>query len=299
MAITLNAQQTMWIVALLMLPGLGGMVVQWGVGIVWNIALLCTFCALTESVCAALRGQAMRASLGDGTWLITALIISACLPPSTSIGALALAAVGAIALTKHLYGGLGRNLFNPAMVGYALVLVCYPQLLNTWPSAQETDALSGATLLTEFRYHTGMTEFEFLQQNEFTGAWLAWLFAAGGGAMVLLKIIPWRLPVAACLGLGLAALVGSDQGSSVGHGSFEFHLFAGGFVFAAFFVVTDPITHPRTAAHQWIFGICVGLLTYLIRAYGVYPDGIAFAVLLANCLTPLLDRYASTREVNA
>lgn len=287
----------MWLVSGLLLPGLIGMGFAWGPGVLWNVLWLAALCALTELTLSTWRGRIdlqaasgpWYASLVDGTWLLTALIMAACLPPGMPVGALVVAATGAIGLAKHLYGGLGRNLFNPAMVGYALVLVSYPASLNTWPGV---DGFSGATLLTEFRYRPGTTETEFLQSYNRPDAWVPWLFAAAGLVLAGLRVIHLRLPAAMLLGLAVASFIGTDQGSSEGTGSAWLHITSGGALMAAFFVLTDPVTHPRDARHQWIFGFTVGVFVYLIRSFGMYPDGIAFAVLLGNCMVPLLDRMA-------
>ena len=122
---------------------------------------------------------------------------------------------------------------------------------------------------------------------------IAYSFLAGGLFLLVKKLLAWRIPVSMLAGVGFAALFGYDQGSSMSSGSAVFHWTSGGFIAAAFFVATDPVTHPRGARPQIIFGFTVGLMTYLIRAYGTFPDGIAFAILFANCLTPLMNRMAT------
>ena len=288
----------LWVLAAL-LPGLVAMTFVWGLGVVWNAAWLCLLCVASEALALYLKGTRQRSALlfelKDASVLLTALLIAVCLPPFTHIGILSLAALAAVGLAKHAYGGLGRNIFNPAMVGYAVVLVSFPQALASWPTPGNAalDGFSGATLLTDFRYRSGITavEFELSQASAVAQQRLvAFCFLAGGLLLIYKKLIAWRVTAGMFAGLAATALFGYDQGSSLSLGGAWFHWTMGGFMAAAFFVVTDPVTHPRQHRHQLIFGLTVGVFVYLIRAYGTFPDGIAFAVLFANCLTPFLNR---------
>ena len=290
----------MFIVAAALVPGIAAMTYYQGLGVLWNIALLLIFCAAIEMAITSLKGQHATKLVVDGSAAVTALLIAVCIPPFVSPGPLLVGAAVAIGLAKHTYGGLGRNIFNPAMAGYAAMLVSFPLALSTWPSLtgpNMMDGLSGATLLTEFRYREGLTSNEFHQAFETAinqHSLVAMAFAAGGLVLVWQRLVQWRIPIALLVGVAIGALLGWDQGSSESHGSVWFHVTTGGTVIAAFFVASDPVTHPENRLQQWLFGILVGLLIYVIRAYGAYPDGIAFAILLANCATPLLDRYART-----
>ena len=292
-----------------LLPGLGAMTYVWGIGIVYNVALLSIICLATEAA-AVFAKQALGNAPGentvkkwsghlfDGSTLVTAWLIAICLPPFTNFGILSLAGLAAIALAKHAYGGLGRNIFNPAMVGYAVILVSFPSHLALWPASSDggIDHLTGATILSDFRYRVGITTTEFTSlfaPNLQDQRLIAYSFLAGGLFLLVKKLLAWRIPVSMLAGVGFAALFGYDQGSSMSSGSAVFHWTSGGFIAAAFFVATDPVTHPRGARPQIIFGFTVGLMTYLIRAYGTFPDGIAFAILFANCLTPLMNRMAT------
>ncbi len=282
-----------------LVPGTLAMAAVWGMGVLWNVAVSVLACAAVEALCVALRGASVRFHLRDGSATVAGWLMAIALPPWTELYVLLIAALGAMALAKHAYGGAGHNLFNPAMVGYALVLVSFPGAVDHWPPVSSTpDALTGATLLSEFRYGRGFTADEFaaihasaMEQQ----LWIAGAFAAGGLCLVWTRVAHWRIPVAVFTGVIVAALFGSDAGSSEGHGGAWFHITTGGFVVAAFFVATDPMTHPRDPRHQLLFGVTIGVLIYLIRAFGAYPDGIAFAVLLANALTPLLNRMALAR----
>lgn len=290
----LAVPQIMLRVCLALLPGIAALTYLWGWGIIWNVVCCSVLCLVAEVLMSLLRRTTPLAYIKDGSTLVTALLLSICLPPFADVAVMAVAVAVAIGLVKHAYGGLGRNIFNPAMAGYAAILVSFPVALSQWPSPAEIDGFSGATLLTDFRYRSGLTSSEFLKAYEAAYSaqqLIAAAFLLGGIGLVLLKLIHWRVPAAVALGIAIAALFGYDQGASTSTGGWIFHLTAGGTLAAAFFVVTDPVTLPARAVHQWLAGATIGVLIYLIRAFGAYPDGIAFAVLLVNCATPLLDRY--------
>ena len=295
-----------------LLPGLAGMTFYFGLGILWNLFWLSALCLATEVLVVALRTGSLspallraplQNNLGDGTTLLAAWLIAICLPPYVSIQILAVAALASIGLAKHAYGGLGNNIFNPAMVGYAVILLSFPQALAAWPALGgaenlASDALSGATYLSEFRYRDAMTVDEFLLNNPqvMHQQIIAGLFLLGGLGLIYLRIISWRIPLALLITVGLLASVTYDQGSTQSMGSAWFHWATGGTMAAAFFVATDPVTHPSRHSHQIIFAVSIGILLFVIRTQGNLPDGIAFAVLLANCATPLLNRIHRQRE---
>jgi electron transport complex protein RnfD len=300
-----------WVLVAL-LPGLAGMTFYFGLGVLWNLFWLSALCLATEVLVVALRTGSLspallrapfQNNLGDGTTLLAAWLIAICLPPYVSIQILAVAALASIGLAKHAYGGLGNNIFNPAMVGYAVILLSFPQALAAWPALGgaenlASDALSGATYLSEFRYRDAMTVDEFLLNNPqvMHQQIIAGLFLLGGLGLIYLRIISWRIPLALLITVGLLASVTYDQGSTQSMGSAWFHWATGGTMAAAFFVATDPVTHPSRHSHQIIFAVSIGILLFVIRTQGNLPDGIAFAVLLANCATPLLNRIHRQRE---
>ena len=300
-----------WVLVAL-LPGLAGMTFYLGLGVVWNLFWLSAFCLATEVLVVALKNGTLASAilraplhnnLGDGTTLLAAWLIAICLPPYVSIQILAVAALASIGLAKHAYGGLGNNIFNPAMVGYAVILLSFPQALAAWPALEGVenlgaDTLSGATYLSEFRYRDAMTVDEFLLNSPqvLHQQIIAGLFLLGGLGLIYLRIISWRIPLALLITVGLLASVTYDQGSTQSMGSAWFHWTTGGTIAAAFFVATDPVTHPSRHSHQVIFAVSIGILLFVIRTQGNLPDGIAFAILLANCATPLLNRIHRQRE---
>ena len=287
----------MYTVLAAMTPGLLAQAYFLGVGILLNGFVLCLWCALIEAVIVLLQRPAhlsteLSRHLSDGSTLLTAWLIAVCFPPDLPAGVLAVAALAAVGLAKHAYGGLGQNVFNPAMVGYAVILLSFPALMATYPSVH-IDGLSGATLLSDFRYREGSTVAEFMPgaaAAHYQTTVTAGMFLLGGLWLLFRRIISWRIPTTVLLTIGILAAATYDQGSSQSLGSPWFHWTTGGTVAAAFFFATDPVTHPANPRHQLIFGCLIGSVLFVIRTGASLPDGIAFAILLANCTTPLLNR---------
>ncbi len=315
----------MRIVMLALLPAI--LVSAWfyGPGIFLNIIVAVLTALGTEALALRLRQKPVIATLGDGSALVAALLFAFSLPPLCPWWVTASGMVFAIGLVKHAYGGLGYNLFNPAMAGYVLVLVSFPALMTGWPAPDigdldyqrpdfaatlqycltghfpgtlTLDAIARATTLDSVREGLGaMHTMDEIRMNpvfgDFGGAGWEWVnnfVAIGGGALLLLGIIRWHTP-AAVLGslLGMASLVwllDPDISPSPG-----LHLFSGGAMLGAFFIATDPVSSPTTARGRLIYGTGIGLLTYIIRTWGSYADGIAFAVLLMNMAVPLIERW--------
>ena len=271
-------------VLLALIPGMVVSVWFFGVGPLYLAAA-----STSTALCGELICRRSISDLKDGSAAVTGLLIALCLPPTTPVWIAALAGFAGITLGKHVFGGLGRNLFNPAMVGYALVLVSFPEQLTHF------DAVTGATALEIVAHRNGQTlsdvienpAFGFIGARHYEFVNLAYL--VGGVFLIATKIISWRLPVATLLGLSILFTVFYDSGSSSSWGSPLFHLFAGGTMLTAFFISTDPVTSPSMPAQQWMIGVFVGATTALIRTFGSWPDGFAFAILMANVLLPIIE----------
>ncbi len=253
-----------------------------------SVALLAG--AACDGACQWARRRVLR-PCADRSVPVTALLIAVAMPPTAPLWVPVVAVAIAVVLAKELYGGLGRNVFNPAMAGYAAVLAAYPQALT------HVHGTTGATALDALRFREALTIDEVSGGAAFGvlgGAGFEWVNGAallGGLYLMACRVVHWRIPTAVLAGVGLPAAVFYDGGSSVSLGSPLFHWFAGATMLAAFFIATDPVTAPRRAGGQWVFGLSVGAVVFAIRAFGSHPDGIAFAVLLGNLLTPVLDRW--------
>ncbi|HWK54637.1 MAG TPA: RnfABCDGE type electron transport complex subunit D, partial [Hyphomicrobiales bacterium] len=273
-----------------------------------------------------LRGRDVLPQLRDCTALLTALLLAAALPANAPwwVGLTGIAF--AILVGKQLFGGLGYNIFNPAMVGYAVLVVSFPLQMSSWPlpagdgntlpsfgdslrmfagiePLAGVDAYTGATLLNSFQQQRGaQLVSEFLANSPAAGSFAArgweWInagFLLGGVWLLHKRLISWRIPVAFLGALSLWALLFWDGGSSSSEGSPLLHLGSGATMLGAFFIATDPVTASTTPRGRLIYGALIGSLVFIIRSWGSYPDGVAFAVLLGNLAVPLIDNYTRPR----
>ena len=229
-------------------------------------------------------------SIRDGSALVTGILLGLCMPPTVPLWIVAIGSCVGIRIGKHVYGGLGKNLFNPAMVGYVAILISFPEQLTHF------DALTGATAL-EIVSHRGSSTLSELSNHPSIGyfgatgyEWVNCGFFIGGVYLVAVRIVSWHMPLAVLVGVAFPAVLFFDGGSAASWGSPLFHLFAGGTMLTAFFIATDPVTSPSNRAQIWIYGIFIGIVTMMIRKYGAWADGFAFAVLLANILLPFIER---------
>ena len=320
-----SVQSVMLRVLFALLPGLAAYVWFFGVAIVVQIMLASITALAAEALVLYLRGKPLALFLTDGSALVTAWLIALSFPPLAPWWLVVLATLIAIIVAKHLYGGLGQNPFNPAMVAFALMIVAYPQFMSRWPGVeaigfatqwniifglqanQALDALTMATPLDALRtaLHsantTTVTVASALAHNPAIGLvagrgweWIAAGYLAGGLWLVQQRIITWHLPTAFLATLFLLAGVASAINPSEFAGPL-FHLFGGGAMLAAFFIITDPVSAATTPYGKLIFASGVALLTWIIRSFGAYPDGIAFAVLLMNMCVPLIDMATQPR----
>lgn len=304
-------------VLLALLPGITALCYFFGIGIMLNIAIACISALLTEALVLRARQRSL-ASLKDGSALVVGILLALALPPLLPVWIIVLGSAFGMLFGKHLYGGLGHNPFNPAMVGYAALIVSFPLLMSHWPSpgaapawidvinvkfspllsiaTGSVDMLSGATALDSFKFRGALTIAEAWQADAgfgvFAGIGWEWInggFLLGGIYLLATRVIPPMAPLGMLAGLTICAVLFYDSGSSQSLGSPLFHLFSGATMLGAFFIVTDPVSSPDTKRGLWLFGLGVGVIVFIIRSIGAYPDGVAFAVLLMNALVPLLD----------
>jgi electron transport complex protein RnfD len=310
----------LWVLAAL-LPGLCVQIWLYGPGNLLNAIVLALLCLGFEAAFLALRKKPIKTALLDGSALVTGALLAVCLPPYCPIWLLITAASFAIVLTKQLYGGLGFNPFNPAMVAYVILLVSFPVQMTQWPIAEtlrpesvsahnvytalhawfsDYDAITGATSLDVLRHKQGYTLDAWLnQQAIFKQAYFAasgseWVnlgFLCGGLLLLVKRVISWHAPVAFLSSIGVLAAFFYDGGSSQSPGSALIHWFSGGTMLGAFFIITDPVSSAVSPKGRLIFGALIGSLVYIIRAWGNYPDAIAFAVLFGNFCAPFIDFF--------
>lgn len=312
-------QTVMLKVVIALVPGILLAVWAFGVGVLVQIALAVTVALATEAACLKLRNYPLKPYLTDGSALVTACLLALSLPPLAPWWLIVLGTFIAIGFAKQLYGGLGQNPFNPAMVGFAILIVAFPAQMSRWAAplalaqpdlgalAQVAyiftghlplafDAVASATPLDAIR--TGLLQHHTLGdifsaplfQSGPAQQWISLGYLVGGLYLWRHKVINWRLPLAFIAGLGLTATV-FWLADSAHYASPLFHLLTGGAMLGAFFIITDPVTAPTAPLGQFIFAALAGMLAYLIRVLGNYPDGVAFAVLILNIAGPFIDQY--------
>ena len=300
-----------------LLPGIAAYVWYFGVAILLQVALASITALAAEALMLALRGKPLMLFLSDGSALVTAWLIALSFPSIAPWWLTVLGTLLAIIVAKHLYGGLGQNPFNPAMVAFALMIVAYPQLMSQWPAPGATDlatqwqaifgirqidAITMATPLDALRTALHAVEARasvaaVLGSSPALGhfggkgwEWVAAGYLLGGLWLLQQRIITWHMPSAFLAALvaiaGLFSLIDGSQFAAP-----LFHVFSGGAMLGAFFIVTDPVSGATTPKGKLIFAAGVGVLTWIIRTFGAYPDGIAFAILLMNIAAPLIDMY--------
>lgn len=313
-------------VVLALIPAIAAYVYYFGPAILLTITIAILAAFAGEAIVLRLRGYPLKPFLLDGSALVTALLLALSIPPASPWWLTASGTLFAIVIAKHLYGGLGSNLFNPAMVGYAVLLISFPSLMTQWPaplgaaampmgfgdaaaaifsagmSNAALDAYTMATPLdtikTQLLLQKTVSEISampvFGAVGGRGGEIIALAYLLGGIYLWRARVITWHIPVALLLALFAMAtifhVIDADR-----YASPFFHLTAGGTILGAFFIATDPVTGATTPLGKLIFGAMIGVLIYIIRVFGGYPDGVAFAVLLMNMCVPLIDAYTQPR----
>lgn len=329
-----STRSIMLLVILACIPGILAQTYFFGYGTLIQVALAMITALLAEGAVLQLRKQPVLIRLQDNSALLTGLLLGISLPPLAPWWMIVLGTLFAIVIAKQLYGGLGQNPFNPAMAGYVVLLISFPVQMTSWLPPlplQGTpvgfydslltiftgythsgadihqlqigfDGVSQATPLDSFKTALrSQPAAQILQQPIFSGAlagvgwqWVNLGFLAGGLLLLWRRAIHWQIPVSFLLALaGCAAISWSVAPQSFA--SPMLHLFSGATMLGAFFIATDPVSASTTPRGRLIFGALIGILVWLIRVYGGYPDGVAFAVLLANITVPLIDHYTQPR----
>ena len=329
-----STETMMRMVLLALLPGIGAQVYFFGYGVLIQLLLAMTTALLAESLILLLRKKPIWHHLADSSALLTGALLAVALPPLAPWWMVILGTAFAIIVAKQLYGGLGHNPFNPAMVAYVLLLVAFPSQMTSWLPAhgiglsqpslqqaaeiiwqnktssdmtlasfrQDVDGMTSATPLDTIKTQLGLGKAipEIKLQKtfgEYAGVGWQWVnltFLVGGLFLILVGTISWQIPTAMLLSLwGCSAL--AWWASPAIYPPPLFHLFSGATMLGAFFIATDPVTAATTPRGRLLFGALIGVLVFIIRTFGGYPDAVAFAVLLANISTPMLDSLTRPR----
>ena len=278
-------------VALALLPAIGAGIYFFRLDAIYLLLTAVLSSMASEAIMQKVLGR--KVDLSDNSALVTGILVALILPPEIPLYAAGLGSIFAIVIGKQLFGGLGKNIFNPALIGRAFLVATYPVLMTTWTKPTGFDAVTSATPLAAARFDGIMTPFSRLFLGSISGSLgeTSALALILGGLYLLYKgYIDWRIPFAALASLlALSALLWGINPSQFS--SPIFHLLAGGFLIGAIFMATDPTTSPVTRSGRWIFGAGVGIITLVIRTWGGYPEGVMFSILLMNAFRPLIDRY--------
>lgn len=316
------------------IPGILAQWYFFGWGNLIHIGLAVTTALVSEFTILALRNKKIKDQLFDGSAILTAVLIGICLPAVAPWWISVIGTLFAIAVVKQLYGGLGHNPFNPAMAGYVMLLISFPLQMTTWlppfslvpieldfantlatiftgftvdgysveQLRTSIDGVTMATPLDTLKTNTnlGLTVLEASKApvfgNNFALGW-EWVnagFLLGGIFLIAKKAIAWQTPVSFLASLFICSFIAYSI-SPDSSASTMFHWFSGATMLGAFFILTDPVTGATSVKGRIIVGSLAGLLVYVIRVFGGYPDGVAFAVLLCNMSAPLIDQYTRPR----
>lgn len=322
-----SVRKVMLQVQLAALPALLAHIYLFGYGIVIQWMLAVTTAIIVEYVMLTLRGRPVLPFMTDMSALITVTGLVFCIPPEAPWWIVVSGSAFALIFGKHLYGGLGYNPFNPAMLGYAFLLISFPVPMTQWTMPGEVvgytldfmhsaqvifmghfdgnslDMITGATPLNELR--TGLSQ-GVMVPDTLRGhdsqlpwglnswAWINIAFILGGLYMILNGTISWQYPLGFLGALSAMALLFHAVDPAV-YPPLSFVLLSGGTMLAAFFIITDPVTASTTPRGKLIYAAGIGVLVYVIRSWGAFPDGIAFAILLMNIAVPLIDQYTQPR----
>lgn len=305
----MTIESAMYGVILALLPGIAVGVYYFGPNALRVLFLSVLGCLFFEGVALKLRGKDLS-PLRDGSALLTGILLAMNVPAGLPSWMVLVGAAVAIGLGKQVYGGLGYNPFNPALVARIFLLISYPVAMTSWPAPKpfsfSLDAVTKATPLGDMKTTVMMTgkiteavDVGFVKPllgnvGGSLGEISAVALLIGGIYMLARKIITWHIPVS-FLGTvfvltGIAWVINPER-----YASPLFHLVAGGLMLGAWFMATDYVTSPVTGKGMIVFGVGCGVLTVAIRLFGGYPEGVAFAILLMNGATPIIDRYTRPR----
>jgi Na+-translocating ferredoxin:NAD+ oxidoreductase subunit D len=314
-----------------LIPGILVAFYYFGWGVITNITLAVLTALFWEAAMLLLRDRPVKLYLADGSAILTAILLALALPPMAPWWLILVGTFIAIVVAKQLYGGLGYNPLNPAMAGYAVLLISFPLNMSIWPapvvfpdldinfqdaiywvffqefsSGLKIDAVTAATPLDQLRTEIsrGLT-LDLINKDViyglFAGKAVEWInvgFLLGGLWLFYKRLITWHIPVSIILTIAAFSSVfyfyAPDQ-----YADPLFHLFSGATMLCVFFIATDPVSAATTPLGKIIYGIGIGFLIFIIRTWGGYPDAVAFAVLLMNLTAPLLDYYTVPRAFGA
>lgn len=242
-----------------------------------------------------------KVSVKDGSAALTGLLLAFNLPSNIPVWIVIIGALVAIGVGKMTFGGLGNNIFNPALVGRVFLLVSFPVQMTSWPlpegfGGSYLDAQTGATTLAIMKHHIAgmqmpsMSDMIFGQMGGSLGEVSAIALLLGFAYLLFRRIITWHIPVSIIATVAIFTAI-LHAANPTEYAPAIQHLFAGGLLLGSIFMATDYVTSPMTKCGMLVYGVGIGIITVLIRTFGSYPEGMSFAILIMNAFTPLINTY--------
>lgn len=293
-----SVSKCMWHVIVALLPAVACSLYYFGLGAMVVIASSILGCVIVEY---AINRWMLRApsTIGNGSAVLTGLLLALNLPSNIPVWIVLIGSVVAIGIVKMSFGGLGCNIWNPALVGRVFLLISFPAQMTSWPVPLENqwrylDATTGATTLGMLKLGEISPESVDLWHSAMgltagsLGEVSALALLLGFAWLLVTRVITWHIPVAIFASVALLALA---VGDNVG-----VQLLSGGLMLGAIFMATDYVTSPMSRKGMILYGVMIGAITVVIRKWGAYPEGVSFAILLMNSFVPLIDRYIKPRK---
>lgn len=292
-----TTRRIMWAVTLSLIPaGIAGVFI-FGVKSLVVIMTAIASALITELAIAGLRKRDMSAAL-DGSAFLTGLLLAYNLPAGVPLWIPIAGSFFSIAIGKHVFGGLGHNIFNPALVGRAFLMISWPVYMTTWQNPRwKVDAVTSATPLALFKYGrfnllTDVSRWDLFIGNRAgcIGEVCAAALLIGAAYLFIKRYITWHIPAAYIGTVSVMSWIFNGQ-KGLFTGDVPFFVLSGGLILGAFFMATDYVTGPLSAKGKLVFGIGCGALTFIIRKFAGYPEGVSYAILIMNSAVPIIDRY--------
>ncbi|MCX7908785.1 MAG: RnfABCDGE type electron transport complex subunit D [Ignavibacteria bacterium] len=287
-----TTEKAMYYVIIALIPCIISSVIFFGFYQLVVIGTCCVFSVATEYVIKKLRKQ--KITIMDGSAFLTGLLLGLILPPNYPLSHCALGSIFAIGIGKEIFGGLGFNIFNPALVGRAFLQASFPVETTTWVKPKlAVDTVTSATPLAQFKFEKVIADVSHLFFGNVSGSLgetSALAILIGGLFLIIIRVANWEIPLSMIIGMvcfqGILWVIDPTK-----YANPLFHILSGGFLFGAFFMATDWVTSPITKKGMWLYGIAISLLIVVIRNFGGLPEGVMYAILLMNAATPLINRY--------
>ncbi|CEO89259.1 RnfABCDGE type electron transport complex subunit D [Syntrophaceticus schinkii] len=301
-----SISKIMWTVVIALLPAVIFAVYYFGMPALQTLAVGSLSAVVFEAITQKILKK--KITVTDGSAFLCGLLLAMCLPPAVPFFVPIVGSFIAIVVAKHSMGGLGYNIFNPAHIGRAALMVSWPVLMTTWTKVTTPiDTVTSATplnilklqgydaLINTYGSQAGLYKSLFLGlRNGCIGETCVILLVLGGLFLIYKRYIDWVMPVAMIGTVGILTWLFGTNGFLTGDPIF--HMMAGGLILGAFFMATDMVTTPITRKGKIIFAVSAGALTVLIRLVGGYPEGVCYSILLMNCVTPLIDRFVQPMQ---